>query len=806
VVVVGIDGLSLDEKAALTGGADIWHTVAIERVALPGLRMTDGPSGARGDRYTGGISTCVPCGSALASTWNRELVERIGSLLGDEARAKGAQLLLAPTVNIHRHPLAGRNFECFSEDPFLTTELAVAYVEGVQARGVGCAIKHFVGNDQEHERMEISVEVDERTLREVYLAPFEAAVRRAGVWAVMSAYNRLDGVHCSEHAGLLTDILRGEWGFDGLVVSDWFGTHSTAAIAAGLDVEMPGPPRFLGEFAAAAVRQGDISVVAVDRAALNVVGLIDRTSEVDPTTLRSGEAAGPLARLAAQEAIVLLQNEDAVLPFDQGELTTLAVLGPKADRPDIQGGGSAHVDPPYIVTPLEGLVRRADRDGAGVVVRHEIGVSARPAEVLGPQDLRVPDSSDPGVLLEYIDGDDIDAKPVHIEVVPRARLFWLGPPAPGLVDGPFAVRASADFTPDRSGAWTLGVTSAGRSLVRLDGSVVVDNMTPERGASFFGRGSTEVAGVVSLSAGVTYRLEAELHAELRHGVSISGLALTAEPPPDTEALPRAVALARDADAAVVVVGSHIADSEGGDRPGMGLPAEQVALVRAVAAVNPATVVVLNTGSPVTMDWLDSVPGVVQLWYTGQETGAALADVLFGDVDACGRLPTTFPRRIEDTPAFPSYPGHEGRAPYSEGLLVGYRHYDTVDVDPLFCFGHGLSYTEFDYSDLTIDGTTVSVEVTNIGRRAGREVVQLYLHSLGAGAGGRVERPEQELREFRALDLRPGATATVHFELPERAFAHWDAARHDWAVEPGEYEVRVGSSSRDIHATGRIIRS
>lgn len=801
MVVVGIDGLSLDEKAALTGGADIWHTVAIERAAIPSLRMTDGPSGARGDRYTGGISTCVPCGSALASTWNRDLIQRIGNLLGDEARAKGAQLLLAPTVNVHRHPLAGRNFECFSEDPYLTTELAVAYVEGVQARGVGCAIKHFVANDQEHERMEISVEVDERTLREIYLPPFEAAVQRAGVWAVMAAYNRLHGVHCSEHAGLLQDVLRDDWGFDGLVVSDWYGTHSTTAVAAGLDVEMPGPPQFLGELAAAAVRQGDISEGAVNRAASKVIGLLDRTSAVDPATLSPGEAAAPLARLAAQEAIVVLHNEDAVLPLDQAELTTLAVLGPKAERPDIQGGGSAHVDPPYTVTPLEGLVRRADRDGAGIVVRHETGVSARPSEVLGFQDLRVPGADEPGVLLEYIDSDDLTAEPVHHDVVPRMRLFWLGPPAPGLTDGPIAVRASTDFTPDRSGSWTLGLSSAGRSRVELDGVLAIDNMTPERGKSFFGRGSTEVEGTVDLEAGTTYRLVAELHSELRGGVSISGLALTAEPPPDLAALDRAVELARSADAAVVVVGTHVADSEGVDRADMDLPAEQVALVRAVAAVNPATVVVLNTGSPVTMDWLDEVAGVVQLWYTGQEAGNALADVLFGDVDATGRLPTTFPRQLEDTPAFPTYPGHDGRAPYSEGLLVGYRHYDAHDVDPLFPFGHGLSYTEFAYGDLTVDGSSVTVEVTNIGIRAGREVVQLYVHAVG-----RVERPEQELEEFRAVDLGPGDTATIRFDLPDRAFAHWDAAHHDWAVEPGEYEVRVGSSSRDIHATGRVHRS
>ncbi|HEY8547372.1 MAG TPA: glycoside hydrolase family 3 C-terminal domain-containing protein [Acidimicrobiales bacterium] len=813
----GIDGLSLDEKAALTGGADVWHTVAVERVGIPALRMTDGPSGARGDRYTGGISACVPCGSALASTWNRELVRRVGGLLADEARAKGAQLLLAPTVNIHRHPLAGRNFECFSEDPYLTSELAVAYIEGVQGRGVGCAVKHFVANDQEHDRMEVSVEADERTLREIYFPPFEAAVRRAGVWAVMAAYNRLSGVHCSEHAGLLTDVLRKEWGFDGLVVSDWFGTHSTLAVAAGLDVEMPGPPRFMGEHLAHAVRQGDVDEAAVDRAARAVVRLIDRTTAIDPTTLPPGDDPVALARQAAREAIVLLRNEpvaagggegegDAgtpLLPLDATALRRLAVLGVKAGRPDFQGGGSAHVDPPHVVTPLDGLTRRA---GAGVTVVHEAGVAARPAEVLGRDDLAVPGTGEPGVCLEYHLGDepgDLAGEPVHRETVPRLRLFWLGPPAPGLPPGEaFSVRATAELTPDRSGTWTFGLTSAGRSRVLLDGELLVDNMAPTRGGTFFGRGSTEVTGTAELKAGTTYHLEAHLFAKAFKGVSVSGLALTAEPPADEEARARAVAAAEEADAAVVVVGTELADSEGADRRSMDLPAAQVELIREVAAANPRTVVVLNTGSPVTMDWLDEVPAVVQLWYTGQELGDALADVLFGDVDASGRLPTTFPRRIEDTPAFPTYPGTDGRAPYGEGLFVGYRHYDSRGVEPLFPFGHGLSYTRFAYGDLVVEGRDVRVTVTNVGERPGREVVQLYLHHRGSADG----RPEQELKDFQAVDLAPGEAAEVAFSLPDRAFARWDLARHGWTVEKGEWEVRVGSSSRAIHATGTLTLS
>ena len=792
--------LSLDEKAALSGGADVWHTVAIDRLGIPALRMTDGPSGARGDRYTGGTSTCVPCGSALASTWNRDLVRRIGSLLGDEARAKGAGLLLAPTVNIHRHPLAGRNFECFSEDPYLTAELAVAYVSGVQSRGVGCAIKHFVANDQEHERMSISAEVDERVLREIYLAPFEAAVRRAGVWAVMAAYNRVDGTHCSQHAGLLTDILRGDWGFDGLVVSDWFGTHDVAAIAAGLDVEMPGPPRHLGSGVAYAVRDGSVPEAAVDRAAAAVLQLLSRATDVDPASLPAGERPDTLARLAAQEAIVLLHNEWA-LPLDEGRLGSIAVLGSKASRPDFQGGGSAHVDPPYGITPLEGITARAAQHGADIRVTYEPGVPARPPEFLGPLDLRVPDGDSPGARLDYRAGDAVDGTPVHTEVVPRTRLFWVGPPAPGLpARGPIVVTATADFTPDRSGLWMFALSSVGGSRVLLDGELLVDNMVPERGSSFFGRGSTEVAGAAELVAGRAYRLEAQLFGELRDGTSVNGLGLTAEPPRDEEALERAVSAAADADVAVVVVGTATVDTEGADRAHMDLPDDQVALVRAVADMNPSTIVLLNTGSPVTMDWYDDVAAVAQVWYGGQEMGTAIAEVLFGDVDACGRLPTTFPERLEDTPAFPTYPGADGRASYSEGHLVGYRHYDTNGVEPLFCFGHGLSYTHFAYGEaVAVSGRAVQVEVTNVGERAGREVVQLYVRAVA----GAVQRPEQELKDFVALDLAPGESQVVEFELTDAAVAVWDVAARAWSVEPGDYELRIGSSSRDIHATAVV---
>lgn len=820
--------LSLDERATLTGGADAWHTTGVPRLGVPPMRFTDGPSGARGIRFTGEVSTSLPCGTALAATWNMDLVRQVGELLGIEAQSKGAHVLLAPTVNVHRHPLAGRNFECFSEDPYLSAQLADAYIRGVQSCGVGCTIKHLVANDQEHDRLEISVDVDERALREIYLPAFETAVRRSGVWAVMAAYNRLHGIHCSEHAWLLNDLLRREWGFDGVVMSDWFGTHSTLAVAAGLDLEMPGPPRFLGPHVAAAVHQGEVLTQTLDKSADNILRLSSRVTTEAPLEPRLDQPRQPepavTARYAATEAIVLLTN-DGLLPLTPPDSPParggIAVLGPKADRPDIQGGGSAHVDPPYVVSPLEGISNRAE--SAGLSVRHEVGVPVRPPAAL-EHELSLPDGG-AGLLVEYFDGFHPagvpePGHPVASETVPRTRLFWTGSPASGLsAEAGATIRSSASFVPERSGDWHLSLTSVGPSRVWLDGDVIIDNMEPVPGTSFFGQGSAEVTADRPLVAGQAYRLVVELYvpgwAPPEHERPVrwrmSGVELTAQPPADNGALDVAVNAAESAETVVVVVGEDVTSTEGVDRTTLDLPPDQVELVRAVAAVNPATVVVVNTGAPVTMPWADDVAAVVQLWYLGQETGNALAVVLFGDEDATGRLPTTFPRRLDDTPAHGMFPGANGRVRYGEGVMVGYRHCDTDGVDPQFCFGHGLSYTQFTYSEPQVtarDGVgqledrvlvDVEVVVTNVGSRRGTEVVQLYVHDVEAS----VRRPDQELKAFTKVALAPGENRMVHLELPWRSFAFWDVHSHGWVVEPGRFEIRVGSSSRAIHHVAPI---
>jgi beta-glucosidase len=785
------------EQAALTAGIDFWHTAPVERLGIQSLRVTDGPSGARGDRWSVGTSASMPCGSALGATWNRELVRRVGRVLGDEARAKGAGVLLGPTVNIHRHPLNGRHFECFSEDPCLTSELAVAYIEGVQERGVGACVKHFVCNDQEHERHTISVEVDDRALRELYLAPFEAAVREAGVFSIMGAYNRLRGTYCCEHTWLLTRLLKEEWAFEGAVISDWYATHSSGAVTTGLDLEMPGPAKFLGPHLVDAVTHGQVNQAAVTDAAGRVLRLIERTRPIDGLTTGepTGETATVVARAAAAEAIVLLQNNAEVLPLDPARLGRIAVIGPQADRLAVQGGGSAEVTPTYVSSPLAAIITRA---GGGVQVAHEPGcMLPGPTPPLDYRWLRTGPAGEPGLQVDVFASPEPGGSPVWRETLSRSLARWGGSPAPGVAAGHFSARGTGEFVPDRSGTWELGLASAGQARLSLDDQLLITASDPD---AYYRQGTTEVTATVELEAGMSYRLQVEFAVD--SGIEMAGLRVGARSRLEANGLERAVQAAREADVAVVVVGYDGAwESEGADRPHMDLPGDQDDLIRAVAAANPRTVVVVNAGAPVSMPWADEVAAIVQVWFPGMEGGHALADVLFGDVDPSGRLPTTFPRRLEDSPAYANYPGQDGVVRYDEGMFVGYRHYDRHDVEPRFCFGHGLSYTRFAYTNLRVesqaDHVRAVVDLTNVGPRAGRDVVQVYVRDVNAP----VDQPQKELRDFAKVDLQPGETRSVIFDLPPRAFAHWNTERGEWQVETAEREILVGASSRDIRARG-----
>lgn len=786
---------TLDERAALVAGIDLWETPGIPRLGVPGLRLTDGPNGARGPRWTGLGAACFPCGSALGATWDPALVARVGVALGQEARTKGAHVLLAPTVNLHRHPLAGRNFECFGEDPHLSAVLAAAYVRGVQSTGVGTTVKHLVANDSEHERMTISSEVDERTLRELYLVPFEAALGVGGGWAVMAAYNRLGGTYCSEHPWLLGTLLHDEWGFDGVVVSDWFATHSTAAAAnAGLGLEMPGPARWFGPRLADAVRAGHVAGETLERMARDMLVLTARTGALDgqgggDAVAVDDPAHRALARESAAASFVLLRNH-GLLPLDPSTLRSVAIVGPGADEAWIMGGGSASLTPHRAVTPLSGLEEALGP--RGVEIRHARGPASH--RVVPPVEGRR--LAGGHAAISYFASLEPGDPPVLEETVTSLRHLWLGAWTDALDPTRYSARISGALVVDEDGAWTLGLTTVGACRVVLRGEVVLDAWeTRPPGDSFFGFGSAELTATVPLRAAEPLPFTVEYSSGERAG--IGGLTLGLAPPDPPDALDRAVAAARSADVAIVVVGTGPDwETEGRDRDTMDLPRNQAALVRAVAGANPRTIVCVNAGAPVTMDWVDEPAATMQCWLPGQEWGHALADVLVGVSEPGGRLPVTIPRRLEDTPAFASYPGKGGQVEYGEGLLMGYRGYDTRAVEPAFCFGHGSGYTSFDYGSLELDGRRARVEVTNRGARAGAEVVQCYVHDPEAS----VSRPEQELRAFTKVRLDPGETQTVTFELDDRALAFWGDG---WVVEPGTFEVRVGRSSRDIRSRATI---
>jgi beta-glucosidase len=790
-----IADLPLERRVALTSGADAWHTVAVPEAGVPALQVSDGPNGARGLGVDPAeTSVCFPVGSCLAATWDVDLAEGLGAALAAETRAKGAGVVLAPTVNLHRHPLGGRNFESYSEDPHLASRMAVHTIRGLQARGVGACTKHLAGNESEFRRYFASSEIDERTLREVHLAAFEAAVVEAGTWSVMSSYNRLNGTYASDHRWLLTELLRGEWGFDGAVISDWGGMMSIGpAIAAGCDLEMPGPgtrPRKL----APAVTAGEVPEGDVDLAASRVARLARRAAEAEGD-LGDGPDPVDVAYEVAVAGMVLLKNDGDALPL-AADAASIAVIGPCADPGQIMGGGSSQVNPAHRISPLDGIRVRA----GSAEVRHETGCDIRRWSPSIPSRTLSWDG-EPGVWYELFASPDLSGEPVVAKRVRKLHARFFGA-VEGLDDTTkLSARLRADLTPATSGPHRLGVACAGQARVSVDGSVVVEqDSATDPGDTFYGWGSDEAGAVVELEAGVPVAIEVEFRRA--DAPAMAGVEVGLAAPPDDEALRRAVEAAGAADVAVVVVGLDGSwETEGYDRRTLALPGRQDELVDAVVAANPRTVVVLNVGSPVTAPWLDRVPAVVQAWYPGQEFGRALAAILFGDESPSGKLPTTFPQRLEDTPAFGNYPGSDDRVTYAEGLHLGHRHYDRHGIEPLFCFGHGLSYTTFTYGDVRVSAPTVpgdgevllEVDVTNAGDRAGAEVVQLYV----AHPEATVDRPVRQLRGFARLRLAPGETATARFALGFRDLARWDVDAHGWKVDAGPVRVEVGTSSRDV---------
>lgn len=808
-----LQALTLGEKVSLLAGATFWTTNSVERLNIPAIKVSDGPNGARGGGGLAGgsvTSACFPVGISLASTWNTALIEQIGQALGQEAKSKGAIMLLAPTVNIHRSPLNGRNFECYSEDPYLSARMAVGYINGVQSENVGTTVKHFIANDSEFERNTISSEVDERTLREIYLPPFQAAIQEAQSWGLMSAYNRINGVHADEHRELLLNILKQEWSFDGIVMSDWGGTNSTVNAANnGLDLEMPGPPRFRGKKLLAAAEAGEVDLAAIDDSVRRILRIMQRSGALDnPPEDKELSNDRPehraLIRSAAAEGIVLLKNEDAVLPLSLEESLSIAIIGPNARVAQIMGGGSAQVNTHYSVSPFEGIVATVDASSAAdVQMGYEIGTTNHKLlPRLDPELVTPPNGTGKGFAMAYYNNLDLSGEPVYQTVSGSSEQMWLGNVAPDVQPRQFSARMSGRFTPRESGAHSFGISSAGLARFSVDNRVMVDKWSAQTGGDpFFGEGRRETTTTVDLQAGQTYTLELDYSSG---NTPFAGMRLGYLPPVGEDAIDRAVALAAQSDVALVFVGLNGDwESESFDRPDLELVGQQNELITAVAAANPRTVVVVQTGSPISMPWLDQVAAVMQAWYPGQECGNAISDVLFGTVNPSGKLPQTFPMRLQDNPAYINYPGEHGRVRYGEGIFVGYRYYEMKDIEPLFPFGFGLSYTTFAYDNLRLsadsigpdDGLTIGIDVTNTGQRAGQEIVQLYVRDVAAT----VARPLKELKGFGKVSLEPGETKTVPITIDRTALAFWDDEHHAWVAEAGDFEVLIGSSSQHIRA-------
>jgi beta-glucosidase len=801
-----ISKMTLEEKVSLLAGADSWRTPPIERLGIPVLKVSDGPNGVRGDRENPALtSACFPCGTALAATWNLELVEKIGEALGEELETKAAHVLLAPTVNIHRSPISGRNFECHSEDPFLSGFMATAYIRGVQSKGVGACIKHFVCNDQEFERKSISSEVDERTLHEIYLTPFRIAIQLAQPWALMTAYNRVNGVYACENKYLLNDILKGDWGYDGYVISDWYGTYGPETPKYGLDLEMPGTARWMGENVLELVRAGELEESVVDdkvRRLLLILQRVNAFSSDSKTRIEEYSLDKPehraVARKAAAEAIVLLKNENNLLPLEPKKFKSIAVIGYDAKAARILGGGSAWVNAHYITSPYDALV---ERYGDKFKITYRPGCyTFKKTPPIETVNLITPEER-PGMQAVYYDNYDLEGDPIHSEVALKSELSWFGQEGYAFDLTRFSLRMSGRYTPSISGMHRFRLSGQGRFRLILDGERKIEYWPDTSPLTIEDGFQDDIYYDMELEASKSYDLVVEyscVRESQWRGVHLGAIPLL----PDT-AFEDAVALAKESDVAIVFAGLNLEwESEGFDRSDMRLPMQQDDLIERISRVNPNTVVVLTAGSPLEMPWIGDVSSVLQAWYLGQEVGNAIGDIIFGEVNPSGKLPQTFPVRLEDNPAYINYPGENGKVRYGEGIFVGYRYYDEKKIIPLFPFGYGLSYTTFEYSSLSVvrdkikpgEILEVSVTVTNTGDRPGKEVVQVYVRD----AQSRLIRPEKELKGFRKIMLQPGESKVVDFKLTADHLAYYDPAISSWIAEKGEYEVLIGSSSQDIH--------
>ncbi|KAF5591141.1 beta-glucosidase [Fusarium subglutinans] len=812
--------LTLAEKISLLSGSDFWHSQAIPSHAISSIKCTDGPNGARGGRFFNPVpALCIPCGTGLGATWNPDLLYSAGQLLSRECDAKGAHIWLGPTVNLVRGPLNGRGFESFSEEPYLSGVLATEIIRGVQSRGTAAALKHFVANDQETAKMSTDICMSERALREVYLKPFQMAVRDAKPKIFMSSYNKVNGVHVSESKKLLKDILRSEWGFDGLVMSDWYGTYGcTDALNAGVDVEMPGPSRHRAEKALVAVVSGKVSRKTIDERARKVLELVNTTTSARVSTkesTRDSPEDRALNKRLATESIVLLKNSDSILPVTPKDYADVAIIGPNAKLAAACGGGSANLRPYYTSSVFQGI---SDQLPSKAKVHFEPGVFGHVLLPYFTGDNVTDENGKPGVSISFFNEPESawqTRKPFDQQSIPDTtyQLMDYDHPEKGET---FYMSMTAYYKPDLDGTYEFGLASYGVSRLYIDEQLVIDNATLQTHAGmFFGHGSREERGTYEMKAGETYRLRVEAGSAstsittggsfipIPGGACRLGGCLKLDP---EEGIRRAVGVAKKCKHTFVVVGLNADfEKEGKDRESMSLPPHVDDLVFAVLEAQPNAIVVTQAGNPIEMPWRHKAKAILHSWYGGNEAGNAVADIVFGKVNPSGKLPITFPNSLQDGPTFLSFGSDNGRIYYSEDVFVGHRWFDARGIEPAFEFGHGLSYTTFSTSNIRAAKDGIHIDVKNTGKRAGAEVVMLYISYDAAKSGqkSRFHRPVRTLAGFQKVFLEPGQETAAFMALDKYSTAVWDETSDSWLCEAGTYTASVRSSSDSLEVSFRV---
>ncbi len=789
--------MTQEEKITLIGGINDFYTRPLPRLGIPALRMSDGPMGV----HDYGLTTAYPAGIALAASWDVDLARRVGMAMGKDARARGVHFILAPGMNIYRAPMNGRNFEYFGEDPFLAGRIAVSVIKGIQGRRVIATAKHFAGNNSEFARTTLSSDIDERTLREIYLPAFEASVKEGNVGAVMDAYNLVNGVYMTENNHLNNEILKNEWGFDGILMSDWGATHDGIAAAdGGLDLEMPSPTFMNSDTLLPALREGKVLATTLDDKIRRILrkaiefGFFDHAQADSDIPLFSQEGR-QVALEEARGSMVLLKNSANILPLNDNKLKTIAVIGPDAYPAVISGGGSAETKPFNSVSYLEGISNRL-----GTKAKVLYAVDTPPLdEVFENSDFVTAPGGESGLKGEYFSNQSLQGTPALVRTDQHVHFDWgEGSFAPDQPVDHFSIRWTGYFVPKTAGDYKFFTSADDGVRLYIGDEFAIDDWLPHS--------QTMDTYAKHLDAGQAYKIRLEYSEDV--GSAIVGFGVTrAEAYVGRETR----ALAAKADAVVICVGfDPKTEGEGFDRT-FQLPGGQDELIQQISAVNKNTIVVLTAGGNLDMThWIDKVPAVLHAWYPGQEGGTALAQILLGDYSPSGKLPASFERRVQDNPTFHTYYPEKGakRVQYSEGVFLGYRHFDRSETKPLFAFGYGLSYTTFGYSKLEVtpqtgnlsQPVTVSFDVKNTGNRAAAEVAELYVGDSHAS----VPRPVKELKAFAKVNLKPGETKFVTLTLDRRAFSFYDVKTKNWSAEPGDFTILVGSSSDNIQLRSKFI--